>query len=43
MKLIAGVDGALNSRYLIKYDDEEPPYEINHLVEDYHDGSVELL
>ena len=43
MKLIAGVEGALKSRYLIKYEDEEAPYEINHLVEDYHEGSVEFL
>ena len=43
LKLIAGVDGQLKSRYLIKYDGEENEYEIDHLVEDYLEGSVILL
>lgn len=42
-QLLSGTDGALSSRYLIRYDGENEEYEIDHLVEDYVDGSVQLL
>ena len=43
LKLLSGVDGELKSQYLIKYDRETDACEIDHLVEDYLEGSVIIL
>ena len=43
LKLLTGDDGGLKSRYLIKYDEELEACEIDHLVEDYLEGSVIIL
>ncbi|KAK3108124.1 hypothetical protein FSP39_001687 [Pinctada imbricata] len=40
ISLISGCDGHINAVYEVVYDGEDEPYEIDHLMQDYHSGSV---
>ena len=40
ISLISGCDGHTNAVYEVIYDDEDEPYEIDYLMQDYHSGSV---
>ena len=41
--LLKGKDGVAGAVYEVVYDEEDDPFEVDHLVEDYRDGSVRIL
>jgi len=41
--LLKGKDGVAGAVYEVVYDEEDEPFEVDHLVEDYRDGSVRIL
>ena len=40
MSVISGTDGKLNAVYEVLYNGDDDAYEIDHLIQDFHAGSV---